>query len=579
MKKLFFILFLLASLVSSAQIVPPTGFTAINQRYHWIAGRFQDSLYIGTGDFAGAPLGTRLSSILTTNSSSGHTLNGMFRANQTAATSGSIQGVEAYTKTSNATGTVTLAIGHVGNGEHSGAGTVTWMRSVQGGGISGAGTVTNWAGLYSQPGAITGTGTITNLYGVYLADPTQGAGTITNRWGVYSADDSATNYFAGFVRLAKAPATIDTTTYKPVVRNTTTGDLYTGSWQGAGGGDVPTLEEVLDEGFTVGGTNIDMEDMSILWTVSPGVVGDLVPSITASRDWILPDQSGTIALLSDIDNIYNTDGTLSGNRQLSGAETYSLTLGGATTAQLTALNVNAAASTHNIAGAFSLLGGATTKIEGDKLDLSGLDSVVLSTVGMAVDTTFYKPMVRHQSSGKLMKTWWSTFGAGGTPTLEEVATEGHTSTIGLQLLTVSTAAAGGGFTFNIAEDGTYVGNGWGGVIRQDNSNGSIYLQTTAASGTAGGTPSYGSAALRIKADGQINFGSGYGTSFYTGTHKYSIQTDASGNLVEGPGLIGNFTPANSTDNTYPNKTFAADNTNLYYRMTTGTWVKIAWTAF
>jgi hypothetical protein len=568
MKKLLFILFLLASLVSGAQIVPPTGFTAINQRYHWIAGRFQDSLYIGTGDFAGAPLGTRLSSILTTTSSSGHVLNGMFRANQTAATSGSIQGVEAYTKTSNATGTVTLAIGHVGNGEHSGAGTVTWMRSVQGGGIvSGAGTVTNWAGLYSQPGAITGTGTITNLYGVYLADPTQGAGTITNRWGVYSADDSATNYFAGFVRLAKAPATIDTTTYKPVVRNTTTGDLYTGSWQGAGGGDVPTLEEVLDEGFTVGGTNIDMEDMSILWTVSPGVVGDLVPSITASRDWILPDQSGTIALLSDI-----TASTLQ-----------EVTDAGQTTDDYISVDAVRIKPTYtsNYVGALSYSGNGTSA--GGTLILrefsTGAGNIAtLNTIDLTADRTLRLPDEDDTLATRgFVRSLLS--GAGGTPTLEEVATEGHTSSIGLQLLTVSTAVSGGGFTFNIAEDGTYVGNGWGGVVRQDNSNGSIYIQSTAASGTAGGTPTYGSAALRIKADGQINFGAGYGTSFYTGTHKYSIQTDASGNLVEGPGLIGNFTPANSTDNTYPNKTFAADNTNLYYRMTTGTWVKIAWTAF
>jgi hypothetical protein len=51
-------------------------------------------------------------------------------------------------------------------------------------------------------------------------------------------------------------------------------------------------------------------------------------------------------------------------------------------------------------------------------------------------------------------------------------------------------------------------------------------------------------------------------------------------IVEGQlVLFTQFTPANSTDATYPNLTLSADNSFLYYRKNNGTWVKIAWTVF
>ena len=64
-------------------------------------------------------------------------------AKQSVATKGSIQGAEAYTHTDNPSGQVTLAIGVVGNIEHSGAGTLaTAAASASGVILTGSGTIT-----------------------------------------------------------------------------------------------------------------------------------------------------------------------------------------------------------------------------------------------------------------------------------------------------------------------------------------------------------------------------------------------------------------------------------------------------
>lgn len=92
---------------------------------------------------------------------------------------------------------------------------------------------------------------------------------------------------------------------------------------------------------------------------------------------------------------------------------------------------------------------------------------------------------------------------------------------------------------------------------------------------------------------------------YNGTNQASILADANSNIISldvsppgGPDLakitlsgndstvsifgalvISAFTPANSTDSTYPIQTLTSDDTYIYYRKSNGTWVKIAWTAF
>ena len=151
----------------------------------------------GSDDISNMPTAQRILGAYTSSSASGASVVGIFRGNQTAATTGSIQGVEGYVKNSHTSGTVTLGLGVVGNGEVSGAGgTTTWMRSVQGGGLISAGTVTNWAKFYAA--AVTNTGgTITNQYsfygesgagGLYVADNSTFGGTLTASGGGFDSD-------------------------------------------------------------------------------------------------------------------------------------------------------------------------------------------------------------------------------------------------------------------------------------------------------------------------------------------------------------------------------------------------------
>lgn len=180
---------------------------------------------IGSGDMTGMPIGSAFSAEHTF-SASGTNLSGSFRGNQTAANAGgSIQGVEGYVKTSHGSGDVALCIGAVGNVEHSGAGTITGVRSIQAGGIySGAGTISGWAAFYAQPVSITGSGTITSVYGLYLDTPSVGSGTITNRYGLYSADASAQNHVAGQLDIQPVKTATAAGTYALYSTMTTTVD-------------------------------------------------------------------------------------------------------------------------------------------------------------------------------------------------------------------------------------------------------------------------------------------------------------------------------------------------------------------
>ena len=77
------------------------------------------------------------------------------------------------------------------------------------------------------------------------------------------------------------------------------------------------LSTVLRTGNTTDGENLTITSSSI-FQFANGSNGRLQSdTLTAFRNWTLPDTTGTIALLSDIpssDNIYTADGTLTGNR-------------------------------------------------------------------------------------------------------------------------------------------------------------------------------------------------------------------------------------------------------------------------
>lgn len=72
----------------------------------------------------------------------------------------------------------------------------------------------------------------------------------------------------------------------------------------------------------------------------------------------------------------------------------------------------------------------------------------------------------------------------------------------------------------------------------------------------------------------------YGAGFGSGSPTFDLVVNTDGDIItRALGAVLQFTPANSTDNAYPNGTLTADDTFQYYRTSTGTWKKIAWTTF
>lgn len=117
---------------------------------------------------------------------------------QSVATTGSVQGTEGYAVTAHPSGTVTLALGAIGNIEHAGAGTLTTAKGVGGGVVlSGSGTITDAhcfdvAGGNRKLGGATGT--MTNYVGYYCGDlSTSGA---TNNYPVDCANAIRADYSA-----------------------------------------------------------------------------------------------------------------------------------------------------------------------------------------------------------------------------------------------------------------------------------------------------------------------------------------------------------------------------------------------
>ncbi len=164
-------------------------------------------LQIGTSTIEGygPEFAENVVSILETSSGSGNILNSLFYIEQTAATTGSAQGVEGYVLAKHASGDVNLALGVAGNAESNGAGTVTELRGVTAGagiGTSGSGNVTRAMAVYAQSLFDTGSGSIANGYGIYVDNQTAAS---TN-YALY-ATGTAQSYFGGNVGIgAKTPA-------------------------------------------------------------------------------------------------------------------------------------------------------------------------------------------------------------------------------------------------------------------------------------------------------------------------------------------------------------------------------------
>jgi len=129
-------------------------------------------------------------------STTGFNAAGSFYSEQTAASTSNVTGLSGYGKTSHSAGTVAINFGLVGNIENSGAGAVTSMRSVQGGGVlTGSGAVGEWI-CFNAGFSISGAGTVGNAYGLYVNNF---AASIPNKYGVYVSDVTAKNYFGGSI--------------------------------------------------------------------------------------------------------------------------------------------------------------------------------------------------------------------------------------------------------------------------------------------------------------------------------------------------------------------------------------------
>jgi len=147
----------------------------------------------GAGAVADASIGNLKSYFSTSDASIFH-VGGYFQSQQTAATTNSIQGLEGYTKVSHSSGTVTLAIGTIGNIELSTTQTLSLARSLQAGGnLTAAGVVTEWDGLYINL-ANSGGATVSTGVGVYVDNFPSG---VTTKYNFYSADGTGIQRFAG----------------------------------------------------------------------------------------------------------------------------------------------------------------------------------------------------------------------------------------------------------------------------------------------------------------------------------------------------------------------------------------------
>jgi hypothetical protein len=265
-------------------------------------------LNIGSGDVTGLPTPSRLFSIQDVASSSGHVLNAAFKSTQTVASTGSLQGVEGYVETANATGNVGFSIATIGNAEHSGAGTISSLRGVQAGtiisgsgnvdgatslfvagpNISGSSTVALAQGIYISASTAGGSGTITDYYGIYHTAP--GGGTFSNRKiGLYLEDmgdnDSTYQIYStgGKVRFDDLfpTSSTDTTNYKPLGIDANGILRPMGNWFGGSAGNAVfqnggTLDTLLVPSIT--GDTLIIKSIRVVAganiTVNPTITGD-----------------------------------------------------------------------------------------------------------------------------------------------------------------------------------------------------------------------------------------------------------------------------------------------------------------
>lgn len=116
-------------------------------------------------------------------------------------------------------------------------------------------------------------------------------------------------------------------------------------------------------------------------------------------------------------NIYNSDGSLTGNRQVLGGASYNLTFDGMQLFGVTASSI-------------SLTSGISTVNISDSVVFDNTQGFSIRTLSSDDDTTTYKPLGYDPVTGKVVTRSSWVGGGGGTPTLQEVlATESNIAII------------------------------------------------------------------------------------------------------------------------------------------------------
>lgn len=176
---------------------------------------------------------------------------------------------------------------------------------------------------------------------------------------------------------------------------------------------------------------------------------------------------------------------------------------------------------------------------GDKIDVQSFDSIAtpidldirLKNLPSAETEAlvYYDPITGALSQGVVPS-------GGSAANLQDVTDVGNETTNKVYVDSVSIKPSGG-FYFNLDDLGNYKANGWAGAIKQDSSTGHLTIQSSIASGTAGGSPSYSGIPIDAAPNGNVLFGgnlraSNYGSGAVTGTPTRLAAFDASGNIIE-----------------------------------------------
>jgi hypothetical protein len=297
------------------------------------------------------------------------------------------------------------------------------------------------------------------------------------------------------------------------------GSGYIGAYSRPSGGALPLTIQLLG-GNTMFGTNID----NIVGKVQiAGKITVSTHTIAANYDSALVwDRSTNEYKVAKINGatattIYNGDGSLSGNRAITGAGN-TLTLTG-TQASAAAFNVSNTGNGEAVSAVTTGSGSALSVANSG----SGTGATLSSNTGTAVNTT--------STSGTLFRG---------------IVNPSSTNTEVVTLRTIrqssGTPAAGMGQIYSMD-------------LEDDNLNNITAVQqkavwTSAASGATSAdyqlwninAGTFGQK-FTVKSTGQVQLNVGYGSVSFSGTPVSSIQSDVNGNLINGPLLAaGTYTP-------------------------------------